>query len=1251
MNLSKIICFILVFLASVSALAAESNSPTAPLNAQMIKEFPLIKGGVKLIGSSAERLFFRMKEGAVIMTDLDGKVLKTLQAKIDGDSVLRHPESVTVGKDWIYVADSELHQVVMFSLEGNYKNRFGVKNSGFFGSSDSVGALKKPVALAYHEGILYVLDREAKNILLFGSNGVFLNQLTLSPASQTNSSNAQAAQFTLKDPSALYLDITGKVYVLDAEDALVKEYTTTGEFVQALPWDGELLGLAVAQDGLYTVKKNTLTVQKYNLNNRLLYQFSGAGNAAEQIGEFSGIASVKNRQIVIADAKNGRVKIFVCDTGIPVEAIPKAASRIFIESVEQILLSAKKMAWDGKGSLFVIDADDDSIVQIQNGKIIGKKIKSPDIHPLALAIDNTGALWVLDEKYRVLKVDATGKVIFGFGSEGSGDGQFDEPSDMVISASGKIYVADKNNGTIQIFDLNGKLINIIKDLKKPLSLAVDQQDGVFVLEKGNRFISMFSNKGLRIGAIGQGAANAISALANPLALMTNFNEISVVDGNIVKVFSDKGAFLRSFGSSGKQPGEFTEPVAIIRKDAVSFFIAEAGNKRIQSFITQYKPLAPQNLTAKGDLHQIELNWAALGLPYIDEYIVYRSKAENSGFVQIASVTTAQFTDRGLEPNGEYYYRIAAKTATGYEGMSSAAVKAAALKYTPPVLAAVQVKTTPWKVYLTWQAIDSSFVTSYTVFKQQGDALVKIAESLVPSFTEAGLTPNRKYTYAISAHSSDGTDAPLLRVEASTMPFSKAPLEIEVVKLKPIFSNTYKLYESEGVGTVRLTNNTDQAMEGITFSFLLKDFMDFPTESKIEQLLPGKSVEVQLRAVFNNRMLTITEDTSVQAQLEASFFDNGQRESFPKTATVSIYEKHKLLWDEHGRYASFITPKDPPLMAFVRSVVTQYKTIKEDSQLAAVLFNAIGVYGLTYLPDPTNPYQVISGKVNVVDYIQFPRETLERKSGDCDDLVAFYTSALESLGITTRVIEVPGHMFMMFSTGLKVEADNYTMDNMYVPYEGQLWIPVETTAVGNSFIKAWELGAKKYYEFLGKGLTVLNIAQEWQVYKPASLPESTWRPNEVTPAMVEFRFPLEVGSMLKMISQVKTRKYLQAIKADPNDVEAHLQVGIMLAKMGDYEQSLKYFNRVIALHPDNPAALNNRGNLMMISENPAEAQKSYLAATTSSPDDAYVWIGLARAYKALKQITEATDAFNKAVAINPEIRTEFKALGLELSNTL
>jgi len=44
------------------------------------------------------------------------------------------------------------------------------------------------------------------------------------------------------------------------------------------------------------------------------------------------------------------------------------------------------------------------------------------------------------------------------------------------------------------------------------------------------------------------------------------------------------------------------------------------------------------------------------------------------------------------------------------------------------------------------------------------------------------------------------------------------------------------------------------------------------------------------------------------------------------------------------------------MNFVRSVATQVQDTKDEAQLAAIVFDAMGVAGLTYLPDPANPDQ-------------------------------------------------------------------------------------------------------------------------------------------------------------------------------------------------------------------------------------------------------------------------------------------------------
>jgi hypothetical protein len=428
-------------------------------------------------------------------------------------------------------------------------------------------------------------------------------------------------------------------------------------------------------------------------------------------------------------------------------------------------------------------------------------------------------------------------------------------------------------------------------------------------------------------------------------------------------------------------------------------------------------------------------------------------------------------------------------------------------------------------------------------------------------------------------------------------------------------------------------------------------MDYPTEIKIDQILPGKSEEIMLKAVFNNSILTISEDSSVQALIEASYYENGAQVVYGKNATVKVYDKHRLSWDERGRYAAFITPKDPPVLNFVRSVATQFKDTKDEAQLAAAVFDAMGVIGLTYLPDPTNPYQVTSGKTDTIDYIQYPRETLRRRSGDCDDLVAIYSAALESLGIYTLVVEVPGHMFMMFSTGIDADADGYTNNNLYVIHKGKLWIPVETTIVGSSFVKAWESGANNYYKWNNKGLTILDVHESWLIYKPATLPESTQAPLEISARQIDKKFPGDLVSVLKISSQTTIRSHMQALAKNPSDMNAHLQAGIVLARFGDRGEAMKHFDKIVAAEPQNAAALNNRGNIFMIEGDYPAAQRNYLAASLSNPEDAEILVNLAKSYKAMNDMKKAKESLLRAQKMDVSIKNKYKALALELLNAL
>jgi sugar lactone lactonase YvrE len=1200
----------------------------------------------KLLGVSGGNLYLAKQDGSVEVVDKDGKSVVTLAAKSGNTELLKKPEAIAVSGETAYIVDSGTEQVVMYSASGKYLGCFGSKACGLTGNF----VLDEPQGIAIHEGVVYVADSGNERIQMFGINGVFLSTLPLSGPTGAEK------EFKLDEPADIALDAEGRIYVLDKGSKSVKTYAAGGTFQRTLTKAGKPVALSVAEDGIYVADGDAYTIQKYDFEQNPAYSFGSKGEGKSQFQALAGLAVDRAQQVYVGDNRKSLVNAFVVEAGKPQEPLPKTAGRTSVKWLDNIPVEVNQIAWDGKDAFYAINKDRKGLQIIRKGAVAGN-IKLEGVQLTAVTVDKSGGIWVLDSEGRhALKLDESGKVLLSFGSGGSGAGQFRSPTAIAVSNSGMVFVADSSNRNVQIFRNDGVFLNALNGdnsarLSEPVSMAFDQRDYLYILDAARDSVFTYSSGGQSMGEFGKTKEGA-SLLNEPLSLVAMNDEIMVLDGSQVKVFTPKGQLLRTFGAKGSGVGGFNEPVAIAYGGGANLLVADRGNKRVQVLATLYKPEAPAQLTAQGKVHAVELRWTQPGAGFVKQYRVYRSRTENTGYVQVGTTSTPQFTDNDLDADARYYYRVGAETSFGFEGATSAVVSGVPTKFVPPALAAVQVETTPWQVKMSWAAADAKYFGAYRIYQKDGDNYTRIGEVTQSEFIKDALIPETKYTYYVAVFSSDGTESEKVAVEATTQVFNRPPLEIDVVQLRDVFSNSYKIYERDGIGRIKLTNNTNKSMERLKVTFQLKDFMDFPTEAKLDKLLPGQSEEVALKAVFNNSILTLTEDSAVQALIEASYFENGKRITFNKNPTVNVYDKHRLTWDERDRFATFITPKDTPLINLGRMVATQFKDTKDETQLAAVAFDMLGVYGLTYIQDPSNPYQVSSGKVNTVDYIQFPRETLERKSGDCDDLVAFYSSVLESMGINTRVLEVPGHMFMMFSTGIAADDDGYTMDNMYVIYEDQLWVPVETTLVGNAFVKAWEKGAAAYYKWKDKGsLTVLDVHAAWETYKPASLPVATSRQTEIARAEIEKKFPNDSLSVLKISSQTKTRRYLGAIKKNPSDVEAHLQMGIILAKAGDRKEAMKYFDKVLTLDPKNAAAMNNRGNVYMIEDKHADALKAYLAASQASPKDANIWVNLARAYKATNDVKKAKAAFQKAQGLDPKVKDDHRALALELLNAL
>ena len=111
-------------------------------------------------------------------------------------------------------------------------------------------------------------------------------------------------------------------------------------------------------------------------------------------------------------------------------------------------------------------------------------------------------------------------------------------------------------------------------------------------------------------------------------------------------------------------------------------------------------------------------------------------------------------------------------------------------------------------------------------------------------------------------------------------------------------------------------------------------------------------------------------------------------------------------------------------------------------------------------------------------------------------------------------------------------------------------------------------------------------------------------------------------------------FKQALAFDPNNAEAHHNVGLVLAAQGRHADALASIERALALQPQQAAAHTNRGTQLLALERPAEALASFDQALALQPDAATAHHNRGLALMSLQRHAEALASFDRALELAP-----------------
>jgi DNA-binding beta-propeller fold protein YncE len=321
-------------------------------------------------------------------------------------------------------------------------------------------------------------------------------------------------------------------------------YTAVPDFLK-LPPDmhlGEAVGVAVNSKGhIFVFSRGNTTGPAYGASAAQLLQFAPDGKFIREIGHnlyaWSFAHSVridKDDNIWVADKGSdmvikfnveGRVTMVfgrkqeASDEGTEPLKHPKPP----LPPVDGMFRQVTDMAWDTAGNTYISDGYINS---------------------------------------RVAKADKDGNWLKSWGEPGDKPGQFSVPHSIAVDSNGNVYVADRGNRRIQVFDGEGKFL---RQITIDVPASPDARPAI-----GNKPTS-------HTGTMAPGAPWTLCITPGPNPVLFTSDAFP---GRVYKLSLD-GKVLGYFGKSGKQLGQFGWIHAIACPSDTEIYVAEILNWRVQ----------------------------------------------------------------------------------------------------------------------------------------------------------------------------------------------------------------------------------------------------------------------------------------------------------------------------------------------------------------------------------------------------------------------------------------------------------------------------------------------------------------------------------------------------------------------------------------------------------------------------------------------------------------------------------------------
>jgi DNA-binding beta-propeller fold protein YncE len=230
----------------------------------------------------------------------------------------------------------------------------------------------------------------------------------------------------------------------------------------------------------------------------------------EAVGDFFQLPAGEHFVEVAGVAVNSRGHIYVFHRGKHPLMEFDSSGKYLRSIADDLFVTAHTVRVDAEDNIWTTDVGAHVVLKLSpEGRVLLSlgRMRTPGddvLHfnqPTDVALDREGNIYVADGEgnSRVLKFNKFGNPLLGWGMKGSGPGQFDLPHSIAIDGD-LVYVGDRENARIQIFDLNGRYLHEWK-VGHPFGLFITPDHFIYMSDAIAGRIFKISRDGKVVGAL------------------------------------------------------------------------------------------------------------------------------------------------------------------------------------------------------------------------------------------------------------------------------------------------------------------------------------------------------------------------------------------------------------------------------------------------------------------------------------------------------------------------------------------------------------------------------------------------------------------------------------------------------------------------------------------------------------------------------------------------------------------------------